>query len=93
MTEREKENGRLQDIIWEGWLNTPIGRDIDVEKIANIIQEAGYTKKHFPVEELEAWLNEIKENYEKYNFENIRLFGKNPIQAVLDKIKELEDGT
>jgi len=58
-----------------------------------MIKKNNYTKKHFPVEKLEAWLNEIKENYEKYNFENIRLFGKNPIQAVLDKIKELEDGT
>jgi len=83
MTEREKENGRLQDIIWEGWLNTPIGRDIDVEKIANIIQEAGYTKKHFPVEKLEAWLR----NWYKKNSHLMDI----TIDSLLDKIKELKE--
>jgi len=105
MTEREKELEEYCPTKEETELTeflVPILRNDDdeimnkrVRKIKDKIEgiKAGYTKKHFPVEELEAWLNEIKENYEKYNFENIRLFGKNPIQAVLDKIKELEDGS
>jgi len=85
---KDKELEELTEIV-------KIGREFKKSHkgIAVRIQLNGYTKKHFPVEELKERLNEIKENYEKYNFENIRLFGKNPIQVVLDKIKELEDGT
>jgi len=86
MTKREKEFEELNDLIFKHSSEGSLGL------LAREIQDRGYTKKHFPVEKLEEWLNEIKENYEKYNFENIRLFGKNPIQVVLDKIKELEDG-
>jgi molybdenum cofactor biosynthesis enzyme MoaA len=40
------------------------------------IQQAGYTKKHFPVEKLEAWLREEKMTY--------------TFLEVLDKIAELK---
>ncbi|HET54973.1 MAG TPA: hypothetical protein ENN33_07120 [Ignavibacteria bacterium] len=60
--------------------------------ITKIKKELGCTEKRFPVEELEEWLRGIYENYEKYNFGNIRMFGKNPIQVVLEKIKELKEG-
>jgi len=58
------------------------------QKIARIIQQAGYTKKHFPIEKLEAWLRE-KDYYEKASGE---LKGYRKYLHVLDKIAELKEG-
>jgi len=92
MTEREKELEEFEELKF--MIKHKISNKNDIESLALWIQRVGYTKKHFPVEELKAWLRKLLKNYDKYDFiDNLTLEGKNPIQAVLDKIKELEDGT
>jgi len=72
MTKREKELEELVQII-----SSSLG---DVTDWAKTIQDRGYTKKHFPVEELEACKKELEHC-------------RNVNTQLKKKIKELEDGT
>jgi hypothetical protein len=96
MTKREKE---LEDHeFWELYeiihynLHDTIG-----EKVRKI-QQAGYTKTPFDVEELKRWLRERKDelqNPEGKFYSDVVAAELNmalAITEVLDKIKELEDG-
>jgi hypothetical protein len=54
MTEREKELGELNDLIFKHSSEGSLGL------LAREIQQAGYTKKHFPVEKLEERLEKTE---------------------------------
>jgi hypothetical protein len=88
MTEREKEWKEL--FFFLDSLDTSV--ILNRKCLAWKLLQAGYTKSHFPIEELEAWLREILDGYNRYDFGNIKLFNENPIQVVLDKIAELKEG-
>lgn len=66
-------------------------------EIAKAIQEAGYTKSSFPIEELKAWLEEMLEKSERLskdeNDNDIEFYcgGSAVYLSILAKIKELED--
>lgn len=99
MTKQERELGELalsemmEVANLTGLIFEETGLNIaHCEEVALAIFNSGFTK--FNVEELKRWLEEVLKNYDKYDFiDNLTFEGKNPIQNVLDKIKELEDGT
>jgi hypothetical protein len=57
MTEREKELGELNDLIFKHSSEGSLGL------LAREIQQAGYTKKHFPVEKLERRIREVQQEF------------------------------
>jgi len=68
MTEREKELEELRYILLISSKMCAQMEADECEFVAQKIQEAGYTKKHFPVEELEAWLREKVIRYSNNGF-------------------------
>jgi len=82
MTEREKELEELRYILLISSKMCAQMEADECEFVAQKIQEAGYTKKHFPVEKLKDWLDWQKD----YN-------GLISLDDLRKKIKELEDGT
>ena len=85
MDKKEREFNEIEGliIIMEDWHKNWHG---GFSRLAHMIQEAGYRK--FPIDELKAWLKEIRNNWTKKYREHSAIY----IQEVLDKIKELEDG-
>jgi len=84
MTEREKELEELRYILLISSKMCAQMEADECEFVAQKIQEAGYTKKHFPVEKLKKWLEEEIIKHKGYFHD----YG-----TILKKVKELEDGT
>lgn len=93
--EREElESKELKKLVLEGcfyYSESEAGYDED--EVVKSIQQAGYTKHPFDVEELERWLREeiikIKKGLEQYDF-----YGSGVavgLSMVLDKIRQLKE--
>jgi len=100
MTEREKEFEELAKLInKETFFYSEDEIGYDAEQAAENIQQAGYTKKHFPVEELKKWVKKerirLDDSWESScDFDKRRDAGEIKILVELERIiKEFEDGT
>jgi hypothetical protein len=108
MTEREKElrgakktlAEKIADLMYEVFGGCESIDEIDkqskfIAKLIPFLYDEGYTKKHFPVEELEAWLREEKQKWIIRDCDNIQgdlryKALEDFCQAILDKTKELK---
>jgi len=98
MTEREKELEELVVALLKD-LNDRSGYSVEglydrdeiiqewIKAWMNIISSKGYTKKHFPIEKLEAWLRELPNTHYFDSNREVILRDK-----ILTKIKEFKEG-